>query len=103
MAASPDIHLTPLTKVLKLDGCRQLDNHGFLELLNMTGKNLAVLDMSRTDITCEGLSELDIHLKNLKKLNMDSCKSLTNQRIMEILHTTDGNLKVGVSMLCNML
>jgi len=80
-------------QVLKLDGCRQLDNHGFLELLNMTGKNLAVLDMSRTDITCEGLSELDIHLKNLKKLNMDSCKSLTNQRIMEILHTTDGNLK----------
>ena len=80
-------------KILKLDGCRELDNHSFLEILNISAKSLKVLDISRTNVTCEELSELDIKLKDLQKLNLDSCKSLTNQRIMEILHITGENLR----------
>ena len=99
---NPEIHLTPLLKVVKLDSCGQLDNPGFLELLNVTGKKLTVLDISRLNITWDGLAELDIHLNNLQRLNMDSCKSPTNQKIMEILHITGGNLQVGVYILCKM-
>jgi len=64
--------------------CEQLTNKGLLQILQLCGITLRSLDLSRTDITGENLSEYKGTLPCLENLNMRDCEQLTNKGLLQI-------------------
>ena len=63
-----------------------LTQQGLLELLRMCGRKLQDLDVSWTNITGEGLEELQGKFVELKTQNLEFCYSISDQGLREIIN-----------------
>ena len=76
-------------ETLYLGKCGWITNQGMMELLQMCGTELNVLNLSSTNISSEGLSVLQAKLINLKTLESFSCVfSLDFTYILIVIHVT---------------
>ena len=73
--------------------CEQLTNKGLLQILQLCGITLRSLDLSRTDITGENLSEYKGTLPCLENLDMGRCNQLTNKGLLQILQLCGSTLR----------
>ena len=80
-------------ETLYLRACRWITNQGMMELLQMCGPELKVLNLSSTNISGEGLSVLQGKLINLETLDLGYCECITDQGISEILETCGPGLR----------
>ena len=82
---------------LSLKGCDGLTQQGLLDILRMCGRRLQDLDISGTNITSQGLGQLQGKLANLKTLDLNWCRGLTDQGFAEIINISGPLLEtVGV-------
>ena len=72
-------------KKLELKFCPSLTDQGLLEVLRMCGIKVQDLDIGSTNITGQGLEELQKKLADLKKLSLTYCHSLTDEGLLDVL------------------
>ena len=87
---SLDIDFPKLEK-LNLSSCKKLTDKCLKSILSKC-HNLKELDLSRTNITGEDFDSLDIDFPKLEKLDLFSCKKLTDKGLNSILSISP-NLK----------
>ena len=80
-------------ETLSLCLCSSLTDQGLLKVLRMAGNNLQDLNISRTNITSQGLDVLQGQFTNLKTLNLCGCRSLTDQGLLKVLRMAGNNLQ----------
>ncbi|XP_023341509.1 F-box/LRR-repeat protein 4-like [Eurytemora carolleeae] len=73
--------------------CYQLTDKGLLQILQLCGSTLRSLDISRTYITGENLSEHKGTLPCLANLDLNNCKQLTNKGLLQILQICGSTLR----------
>ncbi|XP_023343578.1 F-box/LRR-repeat protein 14 [Eurytemora carolleeae] len=83
----------PCLENLNMSFCTQLTNKGLLQILQLCGSTLRSLDISRTNITGENLTEYKGTLPCLKNLNMELCRQLTNKGLLQILQLCGSTLR----------
>ena len=70
---------------LCLEKCVGLTQQGLLQILKMCGSRLQDLNISETDITGQGLEELQEKFADLKALSLYCCKNVTDQGLLKVL------------------
>ena len=79
---------------LSLADCKSLSEKGLRKILILCGRTLRKLDLSRTHITGETLSEGDgVFLTFMEELNISYCYKLTDTGLSSILNVCGKNLK----------
>ena len=79
---------------LNISYCYKLTDTGLSSILNVCGKNLKKLDLSRTEITGENLTDVNgIYLVCLKELDLERCAKLTDVGLKQILQLCRRALK----------
>merc|ERR1740128_1036319 len=81
----------PLLEKLDLSSCKDLTMEGLRELLTKCSATLRDLDLWRTGISGEGLYSVPV-LKQLEKLNLGNCWSLTNTGLLQLLSKCSATL-----------
>ena len=79
-------------ELLRLRDCFRLTQQGLLEILMMCGGKLQDLDISGTNITGQGLEELQGKFGDLDTLELRGCSSLTDQGLFKILRMCGNKL-----------
>ena len=72
-------------KTLNLQGCLKIEDQGLLKILSKCGSKLRDLDISSTNITGQGLDQLQGKFSDIKTLNLENCSRLTDQGRLEVL------------------
>ena len=80
-------------KNLKLKECENLTDAGLKKLINSTGGNLELLDLTSTRISGESLDIVGGKLQHLKSLKLGTC-DVTDAGLKKIINATGGNLKL---------
>ena len=80
-------------KVLNLSWCPSLADQGLLKVLMMCGTKLQDLVISNTNITGQGLEELQGKFADLKTMSLQWCSSLTDQGFSKISNISGPLLK----------
>ena len=90
------VHKGKLINLEKLDLniCGYLTKQGIIEMLQMCGTQLKVLELNNTKITGEGLSVLKENFVNLETLTLRHCKHITKEGMKDILQMCGTRLKV---------
>ena len=79
---------------LSLADCKSLSEKGLRKILILCGRTLRKLDLSRTHITGETLSEGDgVFLTFMEELSISCCRKLTDTGLSSILNVCGKNLK----------
>ena len=71
----------------------KLQDHGLGALLSVCGPKLYLLDLSWTNISGDGLTGYNIHVKSLKILDLSYCSQLTDTGLFELLRLCGSKLK----------
>ena len=82
----------PSLENLKMTDC-ELTNKGLLQILQLCGSTLRSLDISRTNITGENLSEYKGTLPCLQNLKLSSSRQLTDKGLLQILQLCGSTLR----------
>ena len=64
--------------ILNLWKCEELSDKGFLQVLKLCGGTLSYLDLSKTNVTGENLTEYNVILPCLSSLNLYKATSLNS-------------------------
>ena len=83
----------PCLENLNMNDCKHFTNKGLLQILQLCGSTLRSLDISRTNITGENLSDYKGTLPCLENLNMSDCNQLTNKGLLQILQLCGSTLR----------
>ena len=78
---------------LNLASCKRLTWQGQVKVLRMCGTKLQDLDISETNITGQGLEELQGKLADMKTLNLGHCSRLTDQGLLKVLRMCGSKLQ----------
>ena len=89
----------PCIENLSMSSCDNLTDKGLLQIVQLCRSTLRSLDISRTAITGENLSEYKGTLPLLEKLKMVSCEQLTDRGLLQILQLCGSTLRtLGISV-----
>ena len=83
----------PCLENLNMISCKQLTDRGLLQILQLCGSTLRSLDIWKTNVTGENLSEYKGTLPCLNTLDMSSCYQLTNKGLLQILQLCGSTLR----------
>ena len=78
---------------LHLEWCEGITGQCMLEILQMCGTQLKVLELNNTKLTGEGLSVLEGKFVNLETVNLRFCEDITKRGMTDILQVCGTNLK----------
>ena len=91
--------ILPCLDNLNMSSCDNLTDKGLLQIVQLCRSTLRSLDISRTAITGENLSEYKGTLPLLEKLKMVSCEQLTDRGLLQILQLCGSTLRtLGISV-----
>ena len=81
-------------ETLNLSHCFGITESGLQELLRICRLNLKSLDLSKTNVSGDGLSESTLELDNLKTLILNSCSKLTCTGLFALLRMSGLQLSI---------
>jgi len=79
---------------LNLSECKNLTEAGFTGLLNKTGGNLKIINLSNTNVALSEIESLASSFHKLQQLNLSHCKNLTESGTIGFLNKTGGALRI---------
>ncbi|XP_023332838.1 F-box/LRR-repeat protein 14 isoform X4 [Eurytemora carolleeae] len=83
----------PCLEILNMRYCKHLTDRGLLQILQLCGSTLRSLNLLKTEITGENLSEYKGTLPCLENLNMSYCIHLTDKGLLQILQLCGSTLR----------
>ena len=83
----------PCLENLNMSACYNITDKGLLQIFQLCGRTLRFLDINKTNITGENLSEYKGTLPSLEILNVYYCRHLTDKGLLQILQLCGSTLK----------